>query len=193
MKRRINKIIRSSVENYQRVLNDLKLQENIQKISNAAILTFKNDKKMLFCGNGGSSADAQHIASELSGRFYKDRPPLNAEALHVNSSYITAVANDYGYDETYARIIDSCAKKGDLLVAISTSGSSLNVLKAIDRANKIGLTTIGFTGIQGGKMKEICDIMIQVPSNDTARIQEVHILVGHVICQIIEEEMFPDA
>ena len=193
MKSRIKSRIKSSVENHTRVLNDSNLQINIERIVTNSIEAFKNDKKMLFCGNGGSASDAQHIAAELSGRFYKDRPPLYAEALHVNSSYITAVANDYGYEETYARMVEASGRKGDVLVGISTSGNSPNVVKAMLNAKEIGMLTVGFTGSKGGKMKEICDIMIQVPSDDTPRIQEVHILVGHIICQLIEEEMFPNA
>ena len=193
MKSRIKSRIKSSVENHTRVLNDSNLQINIERIVTNSIEAFKNDKKMLFCGNGGSASDAQHIASELSGRFYKDRPPLYAEALHVNSSYMTAVANDYGYEETYARMVEASGRKGDVLVGISTSGNSPNVVKAMQNAKEIGMVTVGFTGSKGGKMKEICDIMIQVPSDDTPRIQEVHILVGHIICQLIEEEMFPNA
>lgn len=193
MKSRINKCISNSVENYQRVLNDEILQENIENIVVKSVEAFRNDKKILFCGNGGSASDAQHIAAELSGRFYSDRPPLYAEALHVNSSYMTAVANDYGYDETYARMLEACGRKGDVLFGISTSGNSQNVVKALEKANEIGLITIGFTGSIGGKMNDICDIMIKVPSDDTPRIQEVHILVGHIICQLIEEEMFPNA
>ena len=192
MKSRINKCISNSVENYQRVLNDEILQENIENIVVKSVEAFRNDKKMLFCGNGGSASDAQHIAAELSGRFYSDRPPLYAEALHANSSYMTAVANDYGYDETYARMLEACGRKGDILVGISTSGNSPNVVKALKKANEIGLTTIGFTGVNGGKMNDICDIMIKTPSDDTPRIQEAHILVGHIICQLIEEEMFPN-
>ena len=193
MKSRIKSSIKSSVENHTRVLNDSNLQINIERIVTNSIEAFKNDKKMLFCGNGGSASDAQHIAAELSGRFYKDRPPLYAEALHVNSSYMTAVANDYGYEETYARMVEASGRKGDILVGISTSGNSPNVVKAMQNAKEIGMITVGFTGSKGGKMKEICDIMIQVPSDDTPRIQEVHILVGHIICQLIEEEMFPNA
>ena len=174
-------------------LNDEILQENIENIVVKSVEAFRNDKKMLFCGNGGSASDAQHIAAELSGRFYSDRPPLYAEALHVNSSYMTAVANDYGYKETYARMVEASGRKGDVLVGISTSGNSPNVVKAMLNAKEIGMLTVGFTGSKGGKMKEICDIMIQVPSDDTPRIQEVHILVGHIICQLIEEEMFPNA
>ena len=193
MKSRINSCIKSSVENYTRVLNDKNLQANIEKIIGLSIKAFKDDKKILFCGNGGSASDAQHIAAELSGRFYTNRPPLYAEALHVNSSYMTAVANDFGYDETYARMLEACGRKGDILIGISTSGNSLNVVKALKKANELGLTTVGFTGSKGGEMNSICDIIIKVPSDDTPRIQEVHILVGHIVCQLIEEEMFPNA
>jgi len=193
MRSRIKKCISSSVENYTLVLNDKNLQKNLQKIIVLSVKAFKDDKKMLFCGNGGSASDAQHIAAELSGKFYTNRPPLYAEAIHVNSSYITAVANDFGYDETYARMLEACGRKGDILVGISTSGNSPNVVKALKKANEIGLITIGFTGGKGGEMNSICDIMIKIPSDDTPRIQEAHILVGHIICQLIEEEMFPNA
>jgi D-sedoheptulose 7-phosphate isomerase len=193
MKSRINKCIKSSLENYTRILKDDVLQESIQKIVTESIVAFRGDKKMLLCGNGGSASDAQHIAAELSGRFYTDRPPLYAEALHVNSSYMTAVANDYGYEATYARMIEAVGRKGDVIIGISTSGNSPNVVKAMRKAKELEMLTIGFTGESGGKMKEICDIMICVPSDDTPRIQEAHILIGHIICQLIEEEMFPDA
>ena len=193
MKSRINKCIKSAVENYTHVLQDDILQEKIQKIAIKSIAAFKNDKKMLLCGNGGSASDAQHIAAELSGRFYADRPPLYAEALHVNSSYMTAVANDYSYEATYARMVEAAGRKGDILVGISTSGNSSNVVKAMQKAKELGMLTVGFTGKDGGKMKDICDIMICVPSVDTPRIQEAHILIGHIICQLIEEEMFSNA
>ena len=193
MKRRINKYIKSAVENYICVLQDETLQEKIQKIVIKSIAAFKDDKKMLLCGNGGSASDAQHIAAELSGRFYTDRPPLYAEALHENSSYMTAVANDYGHEATYARMGEAAGRKGDVLIGISTSGNSPNVVKAMQKAKELGMLTIGFTGKDGGKMKDICDIMICVPSVDTPRIQEAHILIGHIICQLIEEEMFPNA
>jgi D-sedoheptulose 7-phosphate isomerase len=193
MKSRINKCIESSVENYTRVLQDDILQKKIQKIVIKSIAAFRDDKKMLLCGNGGSASDAQHIAAELSGRFYTDRPPLYAEALHVNSSYMTAVANDYGYDTTYARMVEAAGRQGDILIGISTSGNSPNVVTAMQKAKELGMLTIGFTGKEGGEMKNICDIMICVPSVDTPRIQEAHILIGHIICQLIEEEMFPNA
>ena len=190
MKSRINKSILDSVENYNRILHDKDICENIEKIISVSVKAFRGDKKMLFCGNGGSASDAQHIAAELSGKFYIDRPPLYAEALHVNSSYVTAVANDFGYSETYARMLEASGRKGDVLVGISTSGESLNVVNAIKKAKEIGLITIGFTGAKGGLVGKLCDITIKVPSEDTPKIQEAHILIGHVICQLIEEEMF---
>ncbi len=193
MRSKIKDYISKSVNNYNCILNDKDIQKNLEEIIALSVKAFKHNKKMLFCGNGGSASDAQHIAAELSGRFYVDRPPLYAEALHVNTSFMTAVANDFGYEETYARMLEACGKEGDILVGISTSGNSINVLRALERAHNLGLTTIGLTGNNGGKMKDICDIIIKIPSDDTPRIQEGHILIGHIICQLIEEEMFPDA
>lgn len=193
MKNRISKCIQSSVENFNTLLNDQQFLQTIEQIVGVCISSFEQDKKILLCGNGGSASDAQHIAAELSGRFYKDRKPLFAEALHVNSSYMTAVANDYGYEHTYVRMLQAAGRKGDVLIGISTSGNSPNVVKALEKANEVGLTTIGFTGQDGGKMNAICDFMIKIPSDDTPRIQEAHILIGHIICQLIEEELFPDA
>ena len=193
MKRRIEKCMKSAIENYTSIFQNDNLKANIQQIVTESVSAFQSDKKILLCGNGGSASDAQHIAAELSGRFYANRPPLYAEALHVNSSFMTAVANDYGYEGTYARMVEAAGRKGDILVGISTSGNSPNVVKAIKKAKELGMTTVGFTGENGGTMRDICDIMICVPSVDTPRIQEAHILIGHVICQLIEEEMFPNA
>ena len=193
MKSRIKKCLLSSVENFTYVLNDPNIHITIEKIIELSIKAFRNDKKMLFCGNGGSASDAQHLAAELSGKFYVDRPPLNAEALHVNSSFITAVANDYGYDEIYSRMLQASGRAGDILIAISTSGNSTNVIKAIKKAKEIGIITIGLTGKKTGDMDSICDVIIKAPTNDTPRVQEMHILIGHIICQLIEEKMFPNA
>lgn len=193
MNSRIKKCLSSSVENFTYVLNDTNIHTKIEKIIDLSVKAFRNDKKMLFCGNGGSASDAQHIAAELSGKFYIDRPPLNAEALHVNSSFITAVANDYGYDEIYSRMVQASGRAGDILVGISTSGNSTNVIKAIKKAKEIGIITIGFTGKKIGEMDSICDVIIKAPTNDTPRVQEIHILIGHIICEMIEEKMFPNA
>ena len=190
MRNRISECIKKSADNFNTILTDENLKQTIEQIVGICIAAFRNDKKVLLCGNGGSASDAQHIAAELSGRFYKDRKPLYAEALHVNSSFITAVANDYGYDKTYARMIEAAGREGDILLGISTSGNSPNVVNALQKANEIGMKTIGFAGNNGGKMASICDYIIKIPSDDTPRVQEAHILIGHIICQIIEEELF---
>ncbi|SDE01214.1 phosphoheptose isomerase [Mucilaginibacter pineti] len=169
---------------------DEALMKLIETASEKITGCFQNDGKVLFCGNGGSAADAQHLAAEFSGRFYIDREPLYAEALHVNSSYITAVANDYSYDDIYARLIKAKARKGDVLVGISTSGNSENIIRAFKEAKKKDVFTIALTGQSGGKMKSEVDILINVPSSDTPRIQESHILIGHIICEIVENAIF---
>lgn len=187
----IEKIVKDSIDVKQLILND---KDFVKRINDAAMMcveSLKNGRKIHFCGNGGSAADAQHLAAELSGRFYYDRPPLNAEALHVNTSYLTAVANDYSYDVIYARMLQASAKKGDVFVGISTSGNSGNILKAIEVAKEIGVKTIGMTGESGGKMADCCDILLNVPSKCTPRIQESHIMIGHIICEIIEATIFP--
>ncbi len=164
----------------------LAIDQSVQIISEC----FRNEGKLLLCGNGGSASDAQHIAAELSGRFYMDRAPLFAEALHVNSSYMTAVANDYGYDKVYSRMVQAKAKKNDCLIAISTSGNSKNILEAVKTAKKNDVQVIGLTGQQDGLMDPFCDVLIKVPSNDTPRIQECHILIGHILCELIEINLF---
>lgn len=186
-----NKIIQS-IEVKQQLLTNKDLLLTVEKVAHKMVETFKNGGKVLLCGNGGSAADAQHISAELSGRFYKDREPLYAEALHVNTSYLTAVANDYSFDEVYSRMIKAMGQKGDLLVGLSTSGNSLNILNAIETANKLGMTTVGLTGNSGGKLKDLCSYLINIPSNDTPRIQESHILIGHILCEITEKLMFTE-
>lgn len=187
----IKEKIQSSIDVKTLILSNTVLLETISKVADEIVNTYKqNDGKVLLCGNGGSAADAQHIAAELSGRFYTDREPLFAEALHVNSSYMTAVANDYSYDEVYSRMVKAAGRKGDVLIGISTSGNSSNVVKAIDEANKRGMITLGMTGEKGGKMKDLCKYIINIPSNDTPRIQESHILIGHILCEIVENKMF---
>ena len=182
--------ILSSIRVKQAILEDPALLARIEQAAQCCIDTFQKDGKVLFCGNGGSAADAQHLAAELSGRFYIDRPPLFAEALHVNSSYVTAVANDYGYEAVFARMTEAAGRPGDVLVAISTSGNSPSILKAVEAAQQRGMTTIGMTGASGGKLREHCQILLNVPSSDTPRIQESHILIGHILCELIEKALF---
>ncbi len=182
--------INDSINVKRQIIEDKILLKSILKVTKEVINAFRNDRKVFFCGNGGSAADAQHLAAELSGRFYCDRDPLFAEALHVNTSYLTAVANDYSYDEVFSRLVKAKGRKGDILIGISTSGNSKNVIKAIEVANDIGMITVGMTGKSGGKMKDICKYLINVPSNDTPRIQESHIMIGHIICEIVEKELF---
>lgn len=170
--------------------NDLIL-ETLEKITNEIVNCYKHDGKVLWCGNGGSAADAQHLAAELTGRYYYDRPPLFSEALHVNTSYLTAVANDYSYGEVYSRLTKGMGRKGDVLIGLSTSGNSENVVNALKTANEIGMITVGFTGEGGGKMKEHCKYLIAIPSKDTPRIQECHMLFGHSICEVVETSLFP--
>ena len=187
----IKDIISKSIAIKQQMLEDEQILSSVQKSIDVITTAFKNGNKVLFCGNGGSAADAQHLAAEFSGRFYKDRPALPSEALHTNTSYLTAVANDYSYDVIYSRIIDGTGNKGDVLIGLSTSGNSSNIVKAFESAKEKKMTTIGFTGITGGVMKEVSDILLNVPSVDTPRIQECHILLGHIICQMVEENLFP--
>lgn len=187
---KIKDIISASIAVKQQLLNDEALLQKIEDAVNAIVTAFNKGNKVLFCGNGGSAADAQHLAAEFSGRFYKDRKALPAEALHCNTSYLTAVANDYSYDAIYSRIIDGTGNDGDVLVGLSTSGNSGNIIKAFEVAKSKGVTTIALTGATGGKMKEVSDILLNIPSTDTPRIQESHIMVGHIICQLVEERIF---
>ncbi|MBO7224466.1 MAG: D-sedoheptulose 7-phosphate isomerase [Bacteroidales bacterium] len=188
---KIRNIIKESIGVKELILSDEKLISNIEKAAQIIVDCYRNKGKVLFCGNGGSAADAQHLAAELSGRFYYDRPALEAEALHVNTSYLTAVGNDYSFDQIYSRILSASGKTGDVLVGISTSGNSKNVLEAQKVAKQKGMKIISLTGESGGEMKNSTDCLINVPSKLTPRIQESHILIGHIICQIVEEELFP--
>jgi len=190
MESTIKSIIQSSLDLKTKVLNDPEIHQTIEKIVKQIVHCYENGGKVLLCGNGGSAADAQHIAAELSGRFYFDRHPLYAEALHVNSSYITAVANDYGYDEVFARLVLAMGKENDILIGLSTSGNSPNILKAFNEANALKMITIGFTGDSGGQLNEKCTYLLNVPSIDTPRIQEVHIMLGHIICELVENKLF---
>jgi D-sedoheptulose 7-phosphate isomerase len=187
---KIKKIIKASIDTKQSVLQNEGLLKTIAASVDVIVNAFRNGKRVYFCGNGGSAADAQHLAAEFSGRFYTDRKALPAEALHCNTSYLTAVANDYGFDEIYSRLIDGIGERGDVLVGLSTSGNSPNILKAFKTAKKKEMTTIGFTGKSGGEMRQLCDHLINIPSTDTPRIQESHIMVGHIICQLVEEKYF---
>jgi D-sedoheptulose 7-phosphate isomerase len=187
---KITSIINESIKVKQAVLADENLLAQIDTVVKVICTAFQNGNSVYFAGNGGSAADAQHLAAEFSGRFYKDRKALPSEALHCNTSYLTAVANDYSYEVIYARLIEGITKPGDVLVGISTSGNSGNIVKAFEMAKTKQVITIGFTGEKGGKMKEISNYLINIPSNDTPRIQESHILVGHIICELVEATIF---
>lgn len=190
MQERINQVFSESIALKSTILADPEWLIAIEKVVERCVYTFQNGGQLLFCGNGGSAADAQHLAGEFSGRFYLDRDPLPAEALHVNTSFLTAVANDYNFETAYARSVAAKGRPGDLLFAISTSGNSPNILRAAEMARKKQLTIIGMTGAGGGELAGLVDIALQVPSTDTPRIQECHILVGHIICELVEQLIF---
>src|ERR1700738_4208685 len=190
MTSRITDLIKASIETKEQVLKNKSLIATIEKSVETIASAFQNGYRVYFCGNGGSAADAQHLAAEFSGRFYKDRKALPAEALHCNTSYLTAVANDYSYDVIYSRIIEGIGEEGDILIGLSTSGNSANIIKAFESARIKKIVTVGFTGESGGKLTKFTDYLINIPSNDTPRIQESHITVGHVICELVEEKYF---
>jgi len=177
----------------KRLLDDPTLLDELDRACRSIIMSFQQGGKALFCGNGGSAADAQHLAAELSGRFYYDREPLFAEALHVNTSYLTAVANDYSYSQIYSRLVRGMGRPGDILVGLSTSGNAENVIEAMRTARDMGMVTIAFTGQGGGRLREFARYLIAVPSSDTPRIQECHMLLGHTLCEIVEAALFPIA
>ncbi len=185
----IQDILSASIRTKQEVLGDARLLQTVEAVTRRCAEAFRAGNKVLFCGNGGSAADAQHLAAEFSGRFYTDRNPLPSEALHCNTSYMTAVANDYGYDVVYSRAVRGHGKPGDVLIGLSTSGNSENILKAFEVARELGITTVAFTGATGGKMKD-ADFLVNIPSTDTPRIQECHITLGHILCQLVEAELF---
>lgn len=187
----IERTLTDSIAVKQAILSDKQLQATINAVADKMVAALRSGGKVLWCGNGGSAADAQHLAAELSGRFYYDRQPLNSDALHCNTSFLTAVANDYGYDWAYARLLKGIAAQGDILVGISTSGNSQNIINAFKVAHEMGITTVAFTGKTGGKLAAITDFLINVPSTDTPRIQESHITIGHAICEQIEATIFP--
>jgi len=180
----LNKCLESHIETAKKMQELIPL---VEKAGELATKTLKNGGKVLICGNGGSAADAQHIAAELSGRFKKERIALAGIALTTDTSALTAIGNDYGYEYVFSRQVEALANEGDLLIGISTSGNSLNVIKAIQSAKKIGCKVVTLTGKSGGEMKNLGDVNIVIPSNDTPRIQEMHIMVGHMICAIIDE------
>lgn len=186
----IKKIISASIFVKQKLLLDEKMLKTTHEVVEVIVKAFKAGNRVYFAGNGGSAADAQHLAAEFSGRFYTDRLALPAEALHCNTSYLTAVANDYSYEEIYARLIRGIAHPGDVLVGLSTSGNSGNILKAFEAARQKNVITVGFTGESGGKMKPLSDYLFNIPSTDTPRIQESHILLGHIVCELVEKEYF---
>lgn len=183
--------LQASIDLKTSLLTNDAILNTVQSVVKEIVASYKNDGKVLWAGNGGSAADAQHLAAELSGRFYYDRPPLFSEALHVNTSYVTAVANDYSYDVIFSRLVKAMGRKGDVLIGLSTSGNSANVIKALEVANEIGMVTIAFTGETGGKMKDAAKYLINIPSKDTPRIQECHMILGHTICELVEIELFP--
>lgn len=188
----IQKRLKESADLKYKLAQDSEICNTIQTIANQMVSTFKNKGKVLWCGNGGSAADAQHLAAELSGRYYSDRPPLHAEALHVNTSYVTAVANDYGYAKIYSRLIEAIGLEGDILIGLSTSGTSENVVEAFKVARHKKLITIAFTGAGGGALLALSDYCIRIPSTDIPRIQECHMVIGHSLCEFVEHQLFPN-
>lgn len=188
----IKKQIQDSIETKQKLLNDEKTLRTIQAVAKECIKLYKEDGKTLLAGNGGSAADAQHIAAELVGRYGFDRPSISSIALTTDTSNLTAIGNDYGYDKIFSRQIEGVGRQGDLFIGISTSGNSENIVNAFEAADKKHIITVALTGRDGGKMAQIADYSIIVPSNETPRIQESHILIGHMICDIIEKELFAE-
>ena len=187
----LRKNLSDSIALRQALLADEALLATTLAVAEVIVACYRNDGKVFFCGNGGSAADAQHLAAELSGRYYYHRPPLFAEALHVNTSYITAVANDYSFEEIYSRWVTAIGRKGDVLIALSTSGNSANVVRAVRKANENDMVTVGLTGGGGGQLGPLSDHLLAIPSSDTPRIQECHMLLGHTICELVERSMFP--
>lgn len=190
---KIKAIIQASINVKQQILENEEMHSVIEKVVDVMVSSLQNKGRIYFCGNGGSAADAQHLAAEFSGRFYTDRKALPAEALHCNTSYLTAVANDYSYDVIYARLVEGIGNAGDVLIGLSTSGNSANIVRAFETAKEKGIITVGLTGLSGGAMKTLSDYLFSIPSTDTPRIQESHIMIGHIICQLVEERFFPQA
>lgn len=190
MKKTIEAILQESIDVKHTILQDDLLKSLIETIVNCLVDAFKQDKKVLFCGNGGSAADAQHLAAEFSNKFKMDRKPLDAEALHINTSYLTAVSNDYSFDEVYAKLVEAKGKAKDVLIAISTSGNSKNIIEAAKMAKQKKMIVIAWTGKNNSELSKHCDILLKIPSENTARIQEAHITIGHIICELVEKAIF---
>jgi len=186
----ITQQIEDSYQIKQKILNDNTLVSLISEVAQKAVDTYKNGNKTLIAGNGGSAADAQHIAGEFVSKFYFDRPALSSQALTTDTSILTSIANDYGFEQLFARQIQANGSAGDMFIAISTSGNSGNIIEALKECKKKGIITVGLTGETGGRMTELCDYCIKVPSSSTPRIQESHILIGHIICSVVEESLF---
>jgi D-sedoheptulose 7-phosphate isomerase len=190
MKQYIKEQIKQSYETKQKIYNNENLLDSIEFLAKSCVEVYKNGKKTMLAGNGGSAADAQHIAAELVGRYGFDRPSIPSLALTTDTSNLTAIGNDYGYDKVFSRQLEGMGNKGDIFIGISTSGNSQNIINAFESAKTKGITTVAFVGKDGGKMAKMADISLIVPSNDTPRIQESHILIGHILCDIIEKELF---
>ncbi len=191
MKQRIVATMQETANLLQIMAEDASLLAAIEQMVTSSITALRNGNKLMFCGNGGSAADAQHWAGELVSRFYYDRPGLPAIALTTDTSIITSIGNDYGFDYSFARQVEALGVRGDVLIAISTSGNSRNVLAALEAARKKGMITVGFTGKEGGSMPAHCDICLKIPSSLTPRIQEGHEVIGHTLCMLVEEALFP--
>lgn len=186
----IKQYISDSINTKTKILNDEKILATIQKVADVIVEAYKNDKKVLTAGNGGSAGDAQHIAGELVSKFFFDRPALSAIALSTDTSILTAIGNDYGYEYSFSRQVQANSKEGDVFIGISTSGNSQNIVKALEVANKQNVTTIGLVGDKHCKMDDLCDYIIHVPSSVTPTIQESHIMIGHIISALVEEKIF---
>ncbi len=186
----ISNQVKKSIDVKQQLLENSQLIELIKEVSLKCVEIYKNGNKTLIAGNGGSAADAQHIAGEFVSRFYFDRPGLASMALTTDTSIMTAIGNDYGYEKLFSRQVQANGVKGDMFIGISTSGNSVNVVEALKECKVKGIITVGFTGASGGKMAELCDYCIKVPSSETPRVQEAHILIGHIICAVVEEAIF---
>ena len=188
MKERINSVIDEQIENLKK-LKENGYDDRVIEIVEVIVKSMKNGGKVLVCGNGGSAADSQHIAAELVGRFVKERKAMASIALTTDSSILTCMGNDYGFDDIFSRQVEGLGKKGDILIGISTSGNSKNVIKAVEKAKELGVITVGLLGKDGGKLKDMCDYDITFNYNETARVQEHHIMTYHMICEFVEEKM----